>query len=287
MAAPGPPPPAATIPASVIPAPAPPAASVGTPAPEPPAAAPEPAAAAPESAAAAPAAAEADATAEVPAWTDVQDALLLGLKAIGNKTWKEIGKLFEGKDTEDLRERYAELTTAPKGETKVDAVVEGEKTPNTTDEETEGKKDKKNKTKNKKRGDTADTNDQEGKGEAVSGKKKKDKHGQDNQPKGILKPEEATQEQSSEVAPGQPNDDGAQSNYRGHPIISIDAKDGLSTREVRLPRFPHSFIHSNTDLSCNSSFISPTSTSGWNRKNGSSSHPSSSTRPANAFLPTF
>ncbi|MCJ1426046.1 hypothetical protein MMC29_003948 [Sticta canariensis] len=218
MAAPGPPPPAATISA-------PAAASVGTPAPEPPAAAPEPAAAAPV-------AAEADATAEVPAWTDVQDALLLGLKALGNKTWKEIGKLFEGKDTEDLRERYAELTTVPKGETKVDAVVEEEKTTNTTDEETEGKNDKKSKKKNKKRGDTAETNDQEGNDEAVPGKKKKDKHGQDNQPKGILKPDEATQEQSSEVAPGQPSDNGAQLNYKGHPLITFDANDGLSPREL-------------------------------------------------------
>ena len=280
MAAPGPPPPAATILAPTILAPAPPADSVDTPAPEPPAAAPEPAAAAPV-------AAEADATAEVPAWTDVQDALLLGLKAIGNKTWKEIGKLFEGKDTEDLRERYAELTTVPKGETKVDAVVEEEKTTNTTDEETEGKNDKKNKKKNKKRGDTAETDDQEGKGEAVPGKKKKDKQGQDNQPKGILKPDDATQEQSSEVTPGQPNDNGAQPNYRGHPLISFDAQDGLSPREVRLLRFPHSFIHSYTDLSRNSSFISPTSTSGWKRKNGFSSRPGSSTRPANVSLPPF
>lgn len=278
MAAPGYPPPVVAIPA-----PAPPAAFVDTPVPEP--SAPEPPA--PEPPAAAPAAAEADATAEVPAWTDVQDALLLGLKAIGNKTWKEIGILFDGKDTEDLRERYAELTTVPKGETKVKAVVEDVKTPNTTDEETEEKNDKKNKKKNKKKGGTAETNDQEGKGEAVPGNKKKDKHGQDNQPKGILKPDEAAQEQSSEVTPGQPNDDGAPSHYRGHPLIYFDPNDGLSTREVRLTRFPSSFIHFYTDLSRNSSCICPTSTSGWKRTNGSSSHPGSSTRPANASLPTF
>ena len=41
-------------------------------------------------------------------WTDLQDVILLGLNKCGN-SWREIAKNIEGKDTEDLRERYDHL----------------------------------------------------------------------------------------------------------------------------------------------------------------------------------
>ena len=46
-----------------------------------------------------------------PAWTDIQDILLLGLKE-KSKTWREIAAAIEGCDTEDCRERYDALVEA-------------------------------------------------------------------------------------------------------------------------------------------------------------------------------
>lgn len=217
------------------PAPVDPPASVEAPAPEPPAAAPEPAAATPP-------AAEAEAAAEAPAWTDVQDALLLGLKAL-NKSWKEIGAMVEGKDTEDLRDRYAELTAAkPKGK-KAEAAGEDTGTSETTEEEGEGKKGgdkntKKNKKQNKKKGD---------KGDASSNPDDNDKQGQnqDRKLRGILKPDEAT----DETGAGQPDENDEPQFYRGHPVIYVDEDDGLSAREVN-PPLPTPFFSPPTLTPC-------------------------------------
>lgn len=80
----------------------------------------------PSAAATAPSAANAGVTAEVAAWTEFQDALLLGLKALG-KTWKQIEAMVEGKDLEDLRDRFAEIMAVKDGTRKAEAVVEGVK----------------------------------------------------------------------------------------------------------------------------------------------------------------
>lgn len=162
---------------------------------------------------------------EVPAFTDAQDALILGLKAL-NKTWKEIGALLPDKDTEDLRDRYAELTTVKSEEKKAEDVT----TEDGTEEPTEGKKgDKKKDKKNKKKGDKGETNHQEENGEEINGRSKKDKHGNEKHPRGILKPDEASSDQATAET------------FQGHPIIYITGDDGLSPREVSIlppPFFP-------------------------------------------------
>ncbi|MCJ1461445.1 hypothetical protein MMC07_000042 [Pseudocyphellaria aurata] len=223
-------------PATDTPASPPPAKAAPTPAPsDPPAAvetpAPQPSAAASEPAPAAPPATDTEAAVDVPIWTDVQDALLIGLKAI-NKTWKEIGALMPGKDTEDLRERYAELTAAKSEGGAADATVDGVKTPDTTEDETERKKegnkrkDKKNNSKNKNNGEAGKHGDNSEQG---SGNAKKDKQGKEKgkQPKGILKPDD-------DDAPQNQRDDGAPAEtiYSGHSIIFIDHEAGLSPKEV-------------------------------------------------------
>lgn len=42
-------------------------------------------------------------------WTEIQDAMLRGLKDYQHKTFREIGAMIDGKDTEECRERYDEL----------------------------------------------------------------------------------------------------------------------------------------------------------------------------------
>lgn len=42
-------------------------------------------------------------------WTEIQDAILLGLKDHQHKTWREIGALIDGRDTEECRDRYNQL----------------------------------------------------------------------------------------------------------------------------------------------------------------------------------
>lgn len=89
-------------------------------------------------------------------WTDVQDALLLGLKALG-KTWREIGAMVPGRETEDLRDRYTELTASAGEETKgaSDTASGSEEETDTSSDLTESeasaarKKTRKDKKKNK------------------------------------------------------------------------------------------------------------------------------------------
>lgn len=273
-----PPAPAPAVVETAEPAPAAPPASVEAPAPEPPAAAPEPAAATPP-------APDAEAAAEVPAWTDVQDALLLGLKAL-NKTWKEIGAMVEGKDTEDLRDRYAELTAVKTKGKKAEAAGEEANTPETTEEEGEGKKggdkknNKKDKKQNKKKGDKGEASNQENNDEEAT---KKDKQGR--KLRGILKLDEATDEGA---AAGQPDSDDEPQFYRGHPVIYVDDEDGLSAREVRASLPPPPFIPTHTNpLGSHSSITSTNTTSAWNRTNGCSCRRSCWTRRGNAFPPRF
>lgn len=42
-------------------------------------------------------------------WTEIQDAILRGLKDYQHKTFREIGAMIDGRDAEDCRERYDEL----------------------------------------------------------------------------------------------------------------------------------------------------------------------------------
>lgn len=42
-------------------------------------------------------------------WTEIQDAMLRGLKDYQHKTFREIGAMIDGRDAEDCRERYDEL----------------------------------------------------------------------------------------------------------------------------------------------------------------------------------
>lgn len=52
-------------------------------------------------------------------WTEIQDAMLRGLKDYQNKSWREIGALIEGRDSEECRERYDELEAIAIAEKKV------------------------------------------------------------------------------------------------------------------------------------------------------------------------
>lgn len=188
------------------------------------------------------------ATAETPAWTDMQDALLIGLKRL-NKTWKEIGVLVEGKDTEDLRERYTELM-AVKGEgKKAEAVVEPVKASDATGKETEDNQQKSKKfnkkanKQNEKKGDKGKTSDQKEQGEETPGNAKSHKPGKD------------------AVGVSKPDGDGEQQVHQGQAIIYVDPKDGFSSREVSFARFPlapkNSCIYTDT-FSQQLSFLSKT-----------------------------
>lgn len=42
-------------------------------------------------------------------WTEIQDAMLRGLKDYQHKTFREIGAMIDGRDSEECRERYDEL----------------------------------------------------------------------------------------------------------------------------------------------------------------------------------
>lgn len=51
-------------------------------------------------------------------WTEIQDAVLRGLKDYQHKTFREIGTMIDGKDAEDCRERYDELVAVAIAEKK-------------------------------------------------------------------------------------------------------------------------------------------------------------------------
>lgn len=177
---------------------------------------------APEPTAVAPQAACALTTAEVDAWTDVQDALLLGLKALG-KTWREIGLQVVEKATEDLRERYTVLTGVKDGVKKVEAVVKEVKKGE--------KKEKREKKKNKKNSGQGAASDPEVKGGELTKNKK------DTQLRETLKPHQGP-EQWADAALGQQDEDGQQKSIRGHPIIYVNLDDDLSAGDVSLQISP-------------------------------------------------
>ncbi|KAL9039084.1 MAG: hypothetical protein Q9214_005020 [Letrouitia sp. 1 TL-2023] len=77
-----------------------------------------------ETPAAEPAKADEPQAQEAKAWTPLEDAALLGLKA-QNKSWKEIGEIILGRDKDELRNHYKELNpnaTAEGGKDKGNSV---------------------------------------------------------------------------------------------------------------------------------------------------------------------
>ena len=167
-------------------------------------------------------------TEKVPGWTEVQDALLIGLKA-QNKTWKEIGALIEGKDTEDLRDRYKELI--PKAEEKIE-----EKSADNSEEIApvesggeEEKQEKGKKGKNKKEGKREEAGEKQGKnkeGKQKQGKEKQVKGNLDSDldAAGILKNDEDGSE-------AQEHKKGRRS-HKGHSVIQLDEDERFSVEEV-------------------------------------------------------
>ncbi|MCJ1462870.1 hypothetical protein MMC07_001474 [Pseudocyphellaria aurata] len=232
---------------AALPAPPPPAAANTPPIPIIPPASivkstPKPSATTVKSAAAMTSTVDVKATAETPAWTDMQDALLIGLKKL-NKTWKEIGALVEGKDTEDLRERYAELMAVKTGEKKTEAVVEQVKASGATGEKTEENQQKSKKfnkkanQQNGKKGEKGKTSDQEDKGEANPGNEKSHKPG-----KVAVKPD----------------GDGEQHIHQGPAVIYADPEDGFSTRELLFLSDTHQRLEQNKWLQLSSKLFDKT-----------------------------
>ena len=185
----------ATSPASLATAP-PPAASAA--APEAPAAPAAPAASTP------PAPTEGDKAAEaVSAWSETQDAILLGLKLQG-KDWKSIAALVDGKEPKELKARYKELMAKQEGSKKADETTDDEAIAN----ETKGGKEKQ-KGKSGKGKEPADKN------------KAKDKGGKGL--KGILRIDDNDNEDSGNLT------------SEGRRIIFLDEDGNLTASEVDVP----------------------------------------------------
>lgn len=148
---------------------------------------------------------EAKAAEAVPAWTEIQDAILLGSKSQG-KEWKAIAALVDGKGPKELKARYKELTATA---SKADDTTEGE----ATEDESNGKK--KQKAKNGKGKEPTDKNEVN----EDSGKKGKAKAKNDDgkRLKGILR----TDDDSS-------NDP----TFEGRSIIFLDEDGNLTAAEV-------------------------------------------------------
>lgn len=184
--------------------------------------------------------------AEVPlTWTDLEDATLIGLKAL-NKTWKEIGAIMTNKPTEDLRERYDELnlktvkaTEAEKKDDEPKAEAKEKNGANATgDHGDKGKGkgvDKKDKEKGKHKNgakkaakatvESADSDDSQGeeaKEETVNAKSANITKGKPLKP--ILKKGKRSQKKAME------NDE--PTHYQGRPVIFVDDGDALSVGEV-------------------------------------------------------
>lgn len=242
--------------------PAPAAAPISAPAPAPPKTDEVPAPT-PDSTTAEPAAVEQKPAEAELTWTDMEDATLIGLKAL-NKTWKEIGAAIEGKHTEDLRARYDTLTTPPKEDANPeDKAAESseaktsdkvEETPGGNTEKAKeagvqlnegdpGKKAEKESKKKNKKGKAMSEEAQEKKAKAVEDKAQaqgsqaeaaKDKGGKgkpgkkSKEIKGILKKGGATPTIQSDEDP---------SSHDGRPIIYFDNGDGLDINEVECKRF--------------------------------------------------
>lgn len=95
---PAPPPPPSASPQNLASDPAPTPATAPNPAPDPAPAQPLALVATPQ-----------PAEAVLIPWTEIQDAMLRGLKDYQHKTFREIGAMIDGRDAEECRERYDEL----------------------------------------------------------------------------------------------------------------------------------------------------------------------------------
>lgn len=204
----------------------------------PPAAAPSPVAA-PEPEAT-PAATEEVTPAETPlTWTTIEDATLIGLKAL-DKTWKEIGAIMTDKPTEDLRERYDQLNItivkADEAESKESKPTPSKAKDNevgeTSDEHTDKEKEQGKKSKKKKDKVVSDeSNEKKAKAMEAKAKEEASKGTTDNtneKPlKGILKKGKGSQKKRPV------NYDPIQRQDR--PIFYIDGGDALDRTGVGIP----------------------------------------------------
>lgn len=213
-------------------------------------------------------------------WTSLEDATLIGLKAL-NKTWKEIGVIMSPKQTEDLRERYDELkeiTIAAQQAEAKDKKAEAKKVEDDTKEDSEsageGANKKKGKgKKNKEMG--AEALEKKAKAMAAKAEAEAEKANlEETNPdssyekplKSILKKGFATQKMDhSSQFPSQ---------YQGRPIIYVDDGDVMSMDDVHLPLYKGSLI---TDV-VNSFATSSIPISKWNETCGWIWHLGSSTR---------
>ncbi|MCJ1462228.1 hypothetical protein MMC07_000828 [Pseudocyphellaria aurata] len=132
---------------------------------------------------------------KVTAWTDVDGALFLGLKAPG-KAWREIGAVVKGRHTGDLQQCFAELADVKDGGKKSKAVVEGTRTSDLAEEEIE--EVEKNKKQNIK--DEQEIQEEEKK---VTEVPEKHKHRDRVQPKGIPKQDKLFHQHSAKAMPDQ------------------------------------------------------------------------------------
>ncbi|KAL9614077.1 MAG: hypothetical protein Q9167_001431 [Letrouitia subvulpina] len=158
---------------------------------------------------------------EAKAWTPLEDAALLGLKA-QNKSWKEIGEIILGRDKDELRNRYKELNpnaTADGGKDKGNSVNGAKDVTGGKNESGKGKKGKgageqKGQAKNEAATDGA--GGQAAKGPVFAGKP-------GSTIKGILKKtlDGKTEIQHIEI-------DADATEIEGYPIIYVDAGEELT-----------------------------------------------------------
>lgn len=173
-------------------------------------------------------------------WTALEDATLIGLKAL-NKTWKEIGAVMKDKPTEDLRERYDELNIktvkaneadTKKEEPKPEEAKSNEGGDNSSDHG--GNKKGKSKKGKEKKGDNMSDESKEKKAKAMKAKEDgaqeelveaETTDSTKNKPlKGILKKGKGSQK----MDPG----DHQSTHYQGRPIIYADGGEPLNIAEV-------------------------------------------------------
>ena len=136
-------------------------------------------------------------------FTSADDETILKLKA-ENKTWAQIGEVVNGKDKNELRERYKELM-AKKGESAAPAPVSPASDP----------------------GNAADTEE----GGVRKGKGKGGKGKQFRPPLGVK--EQVKEMEQDEAAPLR--DENAK---RGGNVILFDPDDGLDLEDVGYPNWP-------------------------------------------------
>ncbi|KAI4162006.1 MAG: hypothetical protein LQ342_004318 [Letrouitia transgressa] len=162
---------------------------------------------------------------EAKAWTPLEDAALLGLKA-QNKSWKEIGEIILGRDKDELLNRYKELspnTTADRGKDKDNSVNGAKDVTGGKGKTGKGAGEQKGQAKND--GPTDGAGEQAAKGPVLAGKP-------GSNIKGILK---KTEDGGTELV--HIDIDAEATEIDGCPIIYIDTDEELTLDDVRFECF--------------------------------------------------